>query len=63
MRSPTSTPTPLPDATTIERRKDEARAWFESLRDRICAAFEKIEDDLSGTVSYTHLTLPTILRV
>ncbi|MBB2201817.1 oxygen-dependent coproporphyrinogen oxidase [Gluconacetobacter tumulisoli] len=25
--------------------KDEARAWFESLRDRICSAFERIEDD------------------
>src|SRR2546423_15314795 len=49
MRSPTSTPTPLPDAATVQHRKDEARAWFESLRDRICAAFEKIEDDLTGT--------------
>ena len=51
MRSPTENPTPLPDAATVQRRKDEARAWFESLRDRICAAFEKIEDDLSGTHS------------
>jgi len=35
----------------VQHRKDEARAWFESLRDRICAAFETLEDDLSGTLS------------
>ena len=51
MRSPTENPTPLPDAATVQRRKDEARAWFESLRDRICGAFEKIEDELTGTHS------------
>src|SRR5512138_2110197 len=49
MRSPTRTPTPLPDAATVQRRKDEARAWFETLRDRICAAFERLEDELTGT--------------
>ena len=31
--------------------RDRARFWFESLRDDICAAFESIEDDLSGTYS------------
>jgi coproporphyrinogen III oxidase len=45
-RSPSATPSPLGD--DIEACKDAARAWFESLRDRICAAFEKIEDDLAG---------------
>ena len=34
------------DAGQIEARKARARAWFESLRDEICAAFEAIEDTL-----------------
>jgi coproporphyrinogen III oxidase len=34
------------DAGQIEARKAHARAWFERLRDDICAAFEAIEDDL-----------------
>jgi coproporphyrinogen III oxidase len=36
-------PSPLPDAATLEARKGRARAWFERLRDDICAAFEAIE--------------------
>ncbi len=35
--------------TQIEAHKAEAAAWFKTLRDRICAAFEKIEDELTGT--------------
>src|SRR5260370_9944724 len=49
MRSPTKTPTPLPDDATLAQRKDRVRVWFEALRDRICAEFERLEDALSGT--------------
>src|SRR5213595_1711172 len=33
------------DAGQTEARKTRARAWFERLRDDICAAFEAIEGD------------------
>ena len=33
------------DMSVIEDRKTRARTWFEALRDDICAAFEKLEDD------------------
>ena len=38
-----------------ETRQQIAAAWFRSLRDQICAAFEAIEDDLQGT---QHAALP-----
>ena len=37
------------DSGDIETRKDHARAWFETLRDRIVAAFEAVEDALPAT--------------
>ena len=40
---------PLPDPTVREARKTHARAWFEHLRDDICAAFEALEDALPAT--------------
>ncbi|TMJ31545.1 MAG: oxygen-dependent coproporphyrinogen oxidase [Alphaproteobacteria bacterium] len=35
--------------TETDQRKADTRAWFEALRDRICACFEQIETELSGT--------------
>lgn len=32
-----------------EMRKDRAAQWFRQLRNQICAEFEKIEDELTGT--------------
>ncbi len=51
-RRPAANPSPL--GADIETRKAAARGWFESLRDRICATFETIEDALTGT----HADLP-----
>ncbi|HEY4133750.1 MAG TPA: oxygen-dependent coproporphyrinogen oxidase [Alphaproteobacteria bacterium] len=31
-----------------EGRKIQAKSWYEALRDRICAAFEAIEDEMAG---------------
>jgi coproporphyrinogen III oxidase len=36
------------DANEVEGCKEAARAWFEGLRDRICAAFEALEDAFAG---------------
>jgi coproporphyrinogen III oxidase len=39
----------LPDPATLDARKARAKAWFESLRDGICAAFETLEDEAPAT--------------
>ena len=38
------------DISVIEDRKTRARAWFEALRDDICAAFEQLEDDAPASL-------------
>lgn len=45
--NPDAKASPVP-AATLEARKEAARIWFESLRDRICLAFESLEDSLEG---------------
>ncbi len=43
-------PSPLPDPATLDARKSRARAWFERLRDEICAAFESLEDEAPASL-------------
>jgi coproporphyrinogen III oxidase len=38
------------DLSIIEDRKARARAWFEALRDDICAAFERLEDEAPASL-------------
>mgnify|MGYP001338948097 CR=1 FL=1 len=35
----------------LVERKTRAAGWFEDLRNRICAEFERIEDELTGQLS------------
>ncbi|MEL3890720.1 oxygen-dependent coproporphyrinogen oxidase [Ferrovibrio sp. MS7] len=55
MSSVTMADAPVLNKTELEERKAKAAAWFVNLRDLICAAFEKLEDDLQGT---PHASLP-----
>jgi len=38
------------DQSVIETRKIRARTWFEALRDDICAAFERLEDEAPASL-------------
>jgi coproporphyrinogen III oxidase len=38
------------DISRLDERKAQARTWFERLRDDICAAFERLEDDAPATL-------------
>src|SRR3982074_2415686 len=38
------------DISVIEDRKTPARSWFEAVRDDICLAFEKLEDDAPASL-------------
>ena len=46
-RRPPETSAPF-DSDTVEALKPRAAAWFAELRDRICAAFERIEVEATG---------------
>ena len=38
------------DMSVMEGRKVRARAWFEALRDEVCAAFEALEDEAPASL-------------
>jgi coproporphyrinogen III oxidase len=45
-------PSAASDVSTLDARKSRARAWFEALRDDICAGLEAIEDALPAGAPY-----------
>ena len=40
---------PVAKTRPSDVQKQQATAWFRSLRDQICMAFEKLEDDYQGS--------------
>jgi coproporphyrinogen III oxidase len=50
------------DSGTIDERKAWAKAWFESLRDRITAAFEALEDALPAGAALTERSAGRFVR-
>jgi len=53
---------PLPDPFELERQKTMARAWFESLRDQICKAFEQLEDELPAGLPQSEMAAGRFVR-
>jgi coproporphyrinogen III oxidase len=51
------------DANLIETRKQQARAWFESLRDRFTRAFEDLEDALPAGAPFADRTPGRFVRI
>ncbi len=41
----------MSDTQHLETRKTTAQNWFQKLRDDICASFERLEDDLEGSLT------------
>jgi coproporphyrinogen III oxidase len=44
----------VPDVTGWIEQTEQTRAWFESLRDRICAAFEAIEREAGSAAAFEY---------
>ena len=47
---------------TLDQYKATAQAWFESIRDTICASFEKLEADLPATAPHGDEAPSTFVR-
>ena len=54
--------TALPEPATLEARKARARAWFERLRNDVCAAFEALEDALPTAAPFGDRTPGRFVR-
>jgi coproporphyrinogen III oxidase len=47
-------------ADELDRRRTRASAWFQDLRDDICSAFERLEDELPAASCEPRGDDPTI---
>ena len=50
------------DTDKVAEHKEQARSWFEALRDRIVAAFEAIENELPATAPFADLPAGRFVR-